>query len=75
MKYYIFLASDGITKTPKDKCIDNLQVLGISRGDSKAAAFDNFINENSFLNNSGFNEIISMELKNDKQSFFEFDKK
>ena len=47
MRDFIFLTQEGLTKTPNNNDIDNLQVLGTAKGDDETSAFNNFIQENS----------------------------
>jgi len=70
MKTFIFITTEGDTKTPKGEEIENLQVLGVTKGSDKNEAFVNFINENNYLIDTDFNEIIAMELVDDKQYYF-----
>jgi hypothetical protein len=70
MRHFIFLTQEGLTKTPKDVDIENLQVLGSSDGSNEKEAFKNFIKENAYLKHTGFKEVIAMELVSEKQSFF-----
>jgi hypothetical protein len=67
MRYFIFLTDEGYTKTPEDEDIDNLQVLGIASGINEKNAFNNFIKENNYLIDTGFKEVIAMELVNEKE--------
>ena len=69
MRYFIFLTSDGETKTSKGNDIENLQVLDWSAGKNKIDAFNNFIRENDYFFENGFDNVIVMELKNDKQKY------
>lgn len=70
MPNYIILSAEGTTKTPQDTDIDNLQVLGFADGISAHTAFRTFASENPHLRNSGFDDIIAMELTNDKEERF-----
>ena len=70
MKHFIFLTQEGLTKTPNNTDVENLQVLGISKGDNKTEAFENFVKENEYLIHTDFNEVIAMELANEKQDYF-----
>lgn len=74
MKHFIFLTHEGLTKTPNDADIENLQVLGIANGDNREKAFDNFIKENEYLLHTDFNEVVTMELKDEKQHYFSIKK-
>ena len=75
LKYFIFLTDEGFTFQPEsdlvDSEVDNLQVLGFSEGLNIDAAIENFIQENEFLNELNFDNVLVFELINDKviQSF------
>lgn len=66
MKSYIFLTFEGHTYQPYSKSIEpdieNLQVIGISKGNTSRLAFENLIKENNHLPETTFNEIFSYEL-------------
>ena len=70
MKYFIFLTQEGLTKAPDNTDIKNLQVLGISKGDNEEKAFTNFVKDNEHLLHTDFNEVIAMELVDEKQHYF-----
>ena len=72
MKHFIFLTKEGFTQTPDNKDIENLQVLGVSSGNNKEEAFENFKKENEYLQQTNFNEVIVMELASEKQNYFSF---
>jgi hypothetical protein len=67
MRYFIFLTEEGFTKTPDDEDIENLQVLGFANGLNEKDAFNNFIKENNYLKETGFKEVIAMELVNENE--------
>ena len=70
MKYFIFLTQEGLTKAPSDVDVENLQVLGISKGNDKKEAFGNFVKDNEHLLDTDFDEVIAMELASEKQNYF-----
>lgn len=70
MRNFIFLTHEGLTKTPNNMDIDNLQVLGTAEGDDEAGAFNNLIQENSYLVDAAYDEIFALELLSEKQHFF-----
>lgn len=70
MRNFIFLTHEGLTKTPNNVDIDNLQVLGTAEGDDEAGAFNNLIQENSYLVNAAYDEVLALELLSEKQYFF-----
>lgn len=65
-KSYIFLTFEGNTFQPDSESIEpdieNLQVIGISEGNNSQMAFENLINEKSYLLETTFDEIFSYEL-------------
>jgi hypothetical protein len=67
MRHFIFLTHEGLTRSPNNQDIENLQVLGFAEGESETDAFVNFIQENSYLVGTDFNDVSAMELVNDKQ--------
>lgn len=72
MKSYIFLTFEGHTYQPYSESIEpdieNLQVIGISEGNTSRMAFENLIKENNHLLERTFNEIISYELNSNFKS-------
>ena len=82
MKNYIFLTSEGHTYQPNQESIepdiDNLQVIGISKGNNSQMAFENLIEKRKYLLKTTFNEIFCYELSNnfkDTVDFFLLDSK
>ena len=75
LKYFIFLTDEGYTfQTESDFVeseMDNLQVLGFSEGLNINEAIEKFIQENEFLNELNFDNVLDFELTSDKvvQSF------
>lgn len=74
MRKFIFLTQEGITKTPNNVDIENLQLLGTAQGINPKAAFENFIKENEYLLQTDFDEIIARELLDDTQYYFSLKK-
>jgi len=74
MKKFIFLTQEGLTKTPNNIDVENLQVLGVTEGINKEEAFRNFIKENKYLLQTDFDEIVAMELMDEKQYYFSLKK-
>jgi len=70
MRHFIFLTQEGLTKTPQNVDIENLQVLGIAGGSNEKEAFGNLIKENTYLEHTGYKEVLAMELVSEKQFFF-----
>ena len=82
MKNYIFLTSEGHTYQSNQESIepdiDNLQVIGISKGNNSQMAFENLIEKRKYLLKTTFNEIFCYELSNnfkDTVDFFLLDSK
>ena len=75
LKYFIFLTDEGFTFQPKSDFVesemDNLQVLGLSKGLNTNNAIDNFIQDNEFLKKLNFDNVLVFELISDEviQSF------
>jgi len=69
MKTYIFITEEGVTFQPNsispDPDIENCQVIGFAKGTNENEAFKNLINENRYLLDTSFDEIICMELGNE----------
>lgn len=67
MKSYIFITSEGLTYQPGSEeiepDIENCQVIGFAQGTNEKKAFDNLIEENQYLFETTFDELICMELK------------
>jgi len=63
---YIFLTSEGYTYQPDSECsepdIENLQVIGISEGNTSQMAFQNLIKNNGYLLKTTFDGMFCYEL-------------
>ncbi|MFA4942783.1 MAG: hypothetical protein WC564_04065 [Patescibacteria group bacterium] len=70
MRYFIFLTQEGLVKTPENIDIENLQVLGTAKGEDGDEAFKNLIKENEYLTDTDYEEVLAMELKDEKQHYF-----
>lgn len=70
MRQFIFLTFEGFTTTPANKDIENLQVLGNAQGINEKQAFKNLVKENGYLLDTDYNEVVGIELKNKKRSYF-----
>mgnify|MGYP000844850506 FL=1 len=66
---YIFLTDEGYTFQPNsytnEPDIENLQVIGISCGETQKKAFENLLKENPYLLKTSFNKVICYKLDND----------
>jgi hypothetical protein len=69
IKNYIFYTTEGFTFLPNSESdvpeVENCQVLGWGNGTSAKAAFNYFKKQNHWLENSKFNEVICVELKDE----------
>ncbi|HRM77924.1 hypothetical protein [Aliarcobacter cryaerophilus] len=74
MKDFIFITFEGYTFQPNSESdipdIENMQVIGFSKGLNSKEAFENLKIKSSYLKETNFNEIISMELKDKKFEYF-----
>lgn len=64
MNRYIFITMEGETTAPKGNDVNNLQVLGITEGESASTARTNLLLENPWILEYGFstNKIIVHQL-------------
>ncbi|MGL5354814.1 MAG: hypothetical protein ACRDA5_16100 [Clostridium sp.] len=77
MNSYIFLTEEGYTYQPNSECqipdIENLQVIGISKGENESEAFYNLMEKREYLMETTFDEIFCYKLGDDyKNSYNEF---
>ena len=67
MNSYIFITTEGYTfqqgSEASEPDIENCQVVGFAKGFNERQAFDNMIEENSYLLDTTFDEIQCFELK------------
>lgn len=78
MKTYIFLTKEGHTYQPDSESvmpdIENLQVIGFAKGRNPKQAFDNLLEDNKYLKDTSFNEVVCYPLdenyKNKKEYFY-----
>ena len=61
MKHYIFFTQEGSTVDPFDKETFNMQILGTGDGKDILEAFKNFKNNQSYLLEYSFKEILALE--------------
>ena len=61
LNHYIFVSDEGYTFQPnKDELgdeVDNLQVIGLSEGETPSEAFKNLVQDNTYLAKTTFNEL------------------
>lgn len=66
MEKYIFLTKEGYTFQPNSEMIEpdieNLQVIGFAGGKNSEVAFENLIEQNPYLKDTSFKEVISYQL-------------
>lgn len=74
MKDFIFITFEGYTFQPNSESdipdIENMQVIGFSKGLNSKEAFENLKTKNSYLLETTFDEIIAIELKDKKFEYF-----
>jgi len=79
MGAYIFITTEGYTYQPGSKAaepdIENCQVLGFAKGDDADEAFCVLLQENAYLLETSFEEVVCLELKDEdyretKRCFF-----
>lgn len=69
MKSYIFLTAEGHTFQPDSESdmpdVENLQIIGITKGKSQKEAFRNLIKDNEWVRETNFCEVFCYQLDND----------
>jgi len=67
MKEYIFYSFEGYTKSPTREVIENIQFLGIEKGNNQEEAKENLIKNNKWIEELGFDkyEVESRQLLDD----------
>ena len=78
MRAFIFVTSDGSTFQPDSDSptpdVENMQVLGFTTGIDEEEAFRNLLDENNWLRETSFNNLVCFELKqsdfHDHSKFF-----
>ncbi len=70
MPQFIFITQEGLTQAPNLEDIENLQVLGITNGETSRQAFENLLEENDWIRDSDYTEAQGFELKSDKGEWF-----
>lgn len=73
-KDFIFITFEGMTFQPRSESdisdIENMQVIGFEKGFDMNNAFENLKQNQKYLENTSFDEIIGIELKNKKFSYY-----
>ena len=65
-RLFLFLTPDGVTFSSlkfEEPDVDNFQVLGYGEGSNEEEAFDDFKSKNPWLEDTEFDEAISVEIK------------
>ena len=74
MKDFIFITFECYTFQPNNESdipdIENMQVIGFSKGLNSKEAFENLKIKSSYLKETTFDEIIAIELKDKKFEYF-----
>ena len=65
MKNFILFTDEGFTYDPSDKEISNMQILGNGSGNNIQEAFKNFKQNQSYLSEFAFKEVIALEYVGD----------
>ena len=61
MKKYLFFTNEGFTFDPSMKKANNMQILGDGSGADILEAFKNFKENQSYLAEYGFREVIALQ--------------
>lgn len=71
MKSYIIISPDGYTYQPNSEVIEpdieNLQVLGFSKGNDGEDAVSNFLAQSEWIGETSFDKVFVLELKKDSK--------
>ena len=70
MKTYIFYTNEGYTQEPNNCDTENCQVINWGKGNTPEEAFENLKQENEYLEDVSFNDVICQELASEKQFYF-----
>lgn len=65
MKNYLFFTSEGFTYGPKNKEIQNMQILGDATGNDVLEAFKNFKINQPYLKNFSFTNVMAIQTIDD----------
>ncbi|MCT7473661.1 MULTISPECIES: hypothetical protein [Aliarcobacter] len=65
MKNYLFFTSEGFTYDPKNKEIQNMQILGDATGNDVLEAFKNFKINQPYLKNFSFTNVMAIQTIDD----------
>jgi hypothetical protein len=70
MPPFIFLTQEGTTTAPNQEDNENLQLLGITNGETSRQAFEKLLEENDWIHDSDYTEAQAFELKSDRAEYF-----
>lgn len=74
IKKYIFITFEGFTFQPYSESdvpdVENMQVIGFSKGKDTKEAFKTLLQQQQYLKDTTFNEVIAIELADGKQDIF-----
>ncbi|EKD29015.1 MAG: hypothetical protein ACD_79C00117G0002 [uncultured bacterium] len=78
VRNFIFYTTEGLTFQPNSESdmpdVENCQVLGWGEGITVEEAFNNFKYESFWLKTLRFNEVIGVELRDEKTYYFNLKK-
>ncbi len=64
-KNFLFFTSEGLTFDDNNKKIENMQILGDGFGDDILEAFENFKNEQKYLKDFSFKNVMAIQTVGD----------
>ncbi|NQV17010.1 MAG: hypothetical protein HQ534_00485 [Armatimonadetes bacterium] len=71
MNRFIFISNEGYTYQPNSNTdipdIENSQVIGFSSGKDEVEALNNLLEENKYIKETSFDQIISYQLSSDSE--------
>ena len=74
MKSFIFITNEGHTYQPdsvsSEPDIENCQVVGFGSGENMDEAFKAMLEEEKYLLDTTFNEIIGIEIKDEEKKYY-----
>ena len=65
MRSFIFFTDEGFTQDPNHKEIPNMQILGTGNGDEILEAFKDFKDNQSYLAEFSFKNVVALEYIDD----------
>ena len=78
IRSFLFYTNEGYTFQPNSESdisdVENCQILGWGKGSNSKEAFDNFRKESPWLKILRFNQVIVVELKDEKTYCFNLKK-